>query len=121
MDFFGISKSVKDCVLDFFLCMRRTGRTTKLVESVRNGDRIGFIKWQEAHRVRQLCLDRGITIECLVVDPKDPERIFDHPKSEGRTIFDHSLVEEMYYDSIERTKRMIDFFERESSMKRTDF
>ena len=94
---------------------RRTGRTTSLVESVKDGDRICFAGSREADRVRRLCLDRGVNVECIVIDPKQPERVFDRGTPQGRTIFDHSWVEQYYLNAIERACAEIDRLQQQAS------
>ena len=99
----------------YFQSARQTGRTTSLVESVKDGDRIVFACSREAERVRRLCLERGVNVECVVVEPRTPERVFERGTPEGRTIFDHSWVEQRYLEAIERTQHEIDHLERQAS------
>lgn len=47
--------------------------------------------------------------------PKTPERVFERGTPKGRTIFDHSWVEQYYLQAIERTQQEIDHFERQAS------
>ncbi len=115
MDHFGIGLAIKGMAIAYFHASRATGRTTSLVESVKDGDRIVFIDSNHARRVERLCLDRGVNVECIVVDPKTPEHVFDMPTSVGRTIFDHCWIEQRYLHVIERTQKEIDTLERESS------
>jgi len=115
MDHFGIGAAIQGAARVYFQSARRTGRTTSLVESVKDGDRIVFTDSREAERVRRLCQERGVQINCIVVDPKAPERVFERSTSEGRTIFDHSWVEQMYMQAIERTQQEIDHLERNAS------
>lgn len=108
MDHFGIGAAMRGMALTYFQSARRTGRTTALVESVKDGDRIVFADSREAERVRRLCLERGITVECIVSDPKTPQRLFERGTSKERTIFDHGWVEQYYLDVLEGHAREID-------------
>ncbi len=86
-----------------------------MVESLKDGDRVCFTSSKEAEHVRRLCLERGVTVECIVLDPRTPERIFERGTSEGRTVLDHSWVEQYFLQAIERANEDIARFEREAS------
>jgi hypothetical protein len=115
MDHFGIGAVMKNMVRMYSQVARRTGRTTSLVESVKNGDRIVFDSAAEAERVRHLVRERGATVECIVIPVDDVRRLFERPPSEGRTIFDHTWIEQFYQREIDKCAAHIDTFERESS------
>jgi len=115
MDHFGIGSAVKGSVRIYFQSARRTGRTTSLIESVKNGDRIYFSNRQEADRVKRLLRDREISAECVVVDPADPHSAYRVGTPSGRSVFDHTWVEQFYLDAIERCRVEIDRIERETS------
>lgn len=115
MDHFGIGAAIQGMARMYFHSARRTGRTTSLVESVKEGDRIVFADSREAERVRRLCIERGVNVECVVIEPKMPERVFERGTPEGRTIFDHSWVEQRYLEVIERAQQEIDHLERQAS------
>jgi hypothetical protein len=115
MDHFGIGAALQSIAQVYFRSARQSGRTTSLVESVKDGDRIVFADSVEAERVRRLCLERGVTVKCIVAEPKNPGRVFERGTSEGRTLFDHSWVERYYLSAIENAQRDIDHFERLAS------
>ena len=115
MDHFGIGAAIEGAVRIYLRSARGTGRTTSLVESVKNGDRLVFSDSREAERVRHLCEERGLKVECVVIDPKYPQRIFERGSSQGRTIFDHSWIEEYYLNVIDKAQKEIDHLEKESS------
>jgi len=115
MDHFGIGAAIHAAAFIYTQSARRTGRTTSLVESVKDGDRIVFSDEREALRVQRLCAERGVQVECRVVNPKTPDRIFEMGTPQGRTIFDHSWVEQRYMMAIAYTMREIDHLEREAS------
>lgn len=110
MDHFGIGSAVKGVVLTYFQTSRGTGRTVSLVESVKDGDRVIFSNTREAERVRRLCLERGVSVDCVVVNPNNPTDIFRHaPSPNGtRTLFDHSWVEQYYMQAIEHCQKGIE-------------
>ena len=116
MDHYGIGNAIKGVVHSYLSGARRSGRTTSLIESLKTGDRVCFTSNREAERVRQLCGERGVQIQCIVCDPKDPQRIFQFaPSEEGRTLFDHSWVEQYYLQAIDDLAESLDKLERESS------
>lgn len=115
MDHFGIGAAIQASARIYIQSSRQTGRTTSLVESVKDGDRICFANGQDAERVRRRCLERGVTVECITIDPKQADRIFERGTSRGRTLFDHAWVERYYLAAIQRASAEIDFLEREAS------
>lgn len=115
MDHFGIGAAVRGSVLVYMSSARGSGRTTSLVESVKDGDRIVFASAREAQRVGRLCHDRGVSVACIVVDPREPQRVFECGTPVGRLIFDHGWVEQYYLQAIERAQAEIDHFERQAS------
>jgi hypothetical protein len=115
MDHFGIGAAMRGITQIYIQSARRTGRTTSLVESVKNGDRIIFVDNNEAERVKRLCLERGVKVECIVIDPKKPGDVFKRGTPEGRTLFDHSWVEQYYVNAIEFAKNDIDRLQQQTS------
>lgn len=115
MDHFGIGAAINAAVMMYSRAARRTGRTTSLVESVKDGDRIVFNNPKEAERVRRLCLDRGVTVDCMVVEPRAPELMLGLGTPQGRTIFDHSFVEAYYLLAINRAQGQLDGMAQQAS------
>lgn len=115
MDHFGIGAAMYGMARMYCQSARRTGRTTSLVESVKDGDRIVFTNSKEAEHVRRLCLERGVQVEVMIAEPHQQERVFERGTPEGRTLFDHSWVEQYYLNAIERAQREIDHLERQAS------
>lgn len=115
MDHFGIGAAVQGAARVYFQSARRTGRTTSLVESLKDGDRVVFRSHSEAEHVLHMCKDRGVNVECIVIDPEDPSKLFERNTSEGRTLFDHTWVEQYYFNVIAKAQRDIDYIERETS------
>lgn len=117
MDHYGIGAAVEGAARIYLQSARQTGRTTSLIESLKTGDRAVFINTREAKRVKWLCKERGVEIETIVVDPKNPLKIYDigSVPGEGRCIFDHSWVEQFYLNAINDAREAIDTFQRETS------
>lgn len=115
MDHFGIGAAMQGAARICIQSARRTGRTTSLIESVKDGDRICFADNREAARVRRLCLERSVNIECMTVAPTQPDRIFERGTPQGRTLFDHAWVEQYYLAAIERASAEIDHLQQQAS------
>lgn len=94
---------------------RRTGRTTSLADSVKDGDRICFASSGEARQMERLLRERGVRVECIVIDPVNPLEILNRGTSQGRTLFDHGWVEQYYLAAIEHASSSIDRFQRDAS------
>lgn len=115
MDHFGIGQAMQSMARVYAQSARRTGRTTSLLESLKDGDRVVFIDSREADRIRRLCKERGLDVECIVLPPEQPHRLLERGMSSGRTLFDHSWVERYYIHAMERCQEEIDHWQRESS------
>lgn len=117
MDAFGIGAGVKGAVEVYFHSARRSGRTTAMLESLRDGDRVVFLEGQlaEARRIQRLAKELGKTIMVYTVPPHNPRGIFEKGSSEGRTIFDHMWLEAYYRQKIEWAVQEIDHIQREAS------
>ena len=115
MDHFGIGAALLGAAQIYFRSARGTGRTTSLIESVKDGDRIVVSTSREVRRIEGLLAERGLKVAVLVVNPDNPGRLFEVGTSEGRTIFDHSWVEQYYQQALERASSGLDHLQRESS------
>lgn len=108
MDFFGIGAAILAGARIYQQAARCSGRTTRMVESVKAGDRIVFASRREANRVASLLRERQVAVQIDVVDPKRPEGVLDRKPADGRIIFDHSWIEQYYEAAIERASAGID-------------
>ncbi len=115
MDFFGIGQAMRGMALTYSQSSRATGRTVSMVDSVKDGDRICSTNMREAERVKRLCRERGVKVDCIVIPTHAPEKIFEHGTSIGRTIFDHSWVEDYYLKMIDRANNDIVQLQQQSS------
>ncbi len=115
MDLFGIGAAMKSMSRVYFQSARQSGRTVSMVESLKDGDRVVFIDSKEAERVQRMIKERGIEAECVVIPVREPERIFERGTSQGRTIFDHSWVQQLYENRLDACAIEIDVLEEQSS------
>lgn len=118
MDIFGIGTSIRSFCEIYSQTARRTGKTTQMIHMVNSGDRICFLSRAEADRVSKLCKEQGKNVICLTVQLDKLHQILRGARPiEGRTIFDHSLVEELYIRAIDRCGKDITQLESELSNK----
>jgi glutamine cyclotransferase len=94
---------------------RQTGRTTSLIESLKDGDRVCCATTEEARHLKRMCRDRGLQVTVITLPIRDAHRIFERGTSQGRTIFDHTWVERYYMAAVERAQDEIDQLQREAS------
>lgn len=115
MDHFGFGNALQGAANTVIQQSRRTGRTTSLVESLRDGDRVVCLNDQQAREMRRLCQHRDLKIDVIVIHPDVAGNIFERPTSEGRTLFDHCWVEQYYLNALEGARERIDHMQRETS------
>ena len=115
MDHFGIGNAMQGMLHTYISTSRQTGRTTSLVESLKDGDRVVCTNSKEAERLQRLCRERELKVDCIVVDPASPHRLMERRPSEGRTVFEHTWVEAYYLAAVQRCQAAIDELQRQSS------
>lgn len=115
MDHFGIGQAIRGVAMIYFRSSRQTGRTLSLIESVKDGDCVCFTNSREAERVKRMCKERGVVIDTIVVNPKEPHGVFERGTAQGRMIFDHTWIEEYYLDAIGRAEKYIDSLQEQLS------
>lgn len=117
MDHFGIGGALMAQARTYFQASRRTGRTTSLVDSLKNGDRVVFLTRREGDRVKRLCQERGVKIEIIVSPPSGLDRLFcgATPSGDERTIFDHNWVEKFYENALTGAANDIDHLQKQLS------
>lgn len=128
-DIYGISAAMKTAFKMYQQSSRATGRTTHLLNMVRDGDVVLFETRQHADTFkRELRHKRGRTdVKCIVVkDVKsfvisddDAEYLMGY--NEGEILFDHVLIERLYEVAIhqvqDRMESITQFFKREHKPK----
>lgn len=111
MDMHGIGAAMAGMLGTYQSAARRSGRTTRMINSLKNGDRVVFMTEREAKRVTRLCADRGISVDAIVGDPARPYTIMGSGRSSGKTVFDHSFIEQFYLEAIKSAQKHIDGME----------
>lgn len=115
MDHFGIGAGLLGAVNIYFQGARQTGRTTSLIESVKDGDRIVVRTYQEGYYLKSRLVGRGLKVDILSISPTTPEKLFEQPASQGRTIFDHQWLEDFYNITLESAVKSLDNMQRDLS------
>ena len=115
MDHFGIGAAIKYALHIYFQSARRTEKTIFMIDSLKDGDRVIFTNSHESDRVKRLFKEAGKDVECITVNPRETERLLGRGTIQGRTIFDHTWVEEFYLSAIERCEKDIDYLQCELS------
>ena len=120
MDIFGLGNMIKGATAVTLHSSRRTGKTTLLLNNVRDGDRVVFGSHASARDFESRCKERGVKVECIVLEPRRPERLFGRQKPTGRTHFDHTWIEDRYMLAIEGvTDELDEWTRRFSSVQET--
>lgn len=115
MDQFGISTAMRCMAEMYFTTARRTGRTTQMLDSLKNGDRIVCLDANEARRLKGLLAERKLKVEVLSCQPHNYGELFEQGTPQGRTVFDHCWIEEHFRRSLENSERHIDKLQTELS------
>lgn len=116
MDAFGIGAGIKGAVNVYLHGARRTGRTTTLLESLQDGDRVVCLTLEEARRLRTLAHELGKDhCQFLNLRVNEALELFRLGTPKGRTIFDHAWVEAYYLAQLEDAAEVIDRVQREAS------
>lgn len=112
MDIFGIGTAMKAMINVYMISGRQSGRTTAMIERLKDGDRVGFMNQREAERVKRLCLEQGKKIEVIVFNsnPRHGLGAITHGKPGTKLLFNHDVIEALYQDSINQTQQMIEEF-----------
>ena len=115
MDQFGISTAMRGMAKMYFSSARQSGRTTQMLDSLKDGDRIVCLNEQEARRLKGLCRERKLNVQVLVCLPHSYQDLFRQGTPQGRTVLDHSWVEQLFLDNLESTATHIDKLQTELS------
>lgn len=114
MDHFGIGSAVKAMLRVLSHSSRATGRTTSLIDSLRDGDRVLVPTTGERERLDRQCRERGLKVDIVVVDSRY-EALRSLRPAVGRTIFEHTLVEKKYQEAVDMCTREIDEIQKRYS------
>lgn len=115
MDHFGIGAAMRGMAMTYINTACRTGRTTSLIESLKDGDRVLCMTAREAKRIERLCRERDLQVTTIVVPVRDPQKAFWAGTAQGRAIFDHTWIEQYYLAALEHATSEIDMLQQQLS------
>ena len=115
MDHFGIGAALVGMFETYVRCSRGSGRTTSLLDSVKDGDCVGFTNQQQANTFKRLTVERGIDVDCVVVPIIHPSEIFRYGTPSGRFILDHVWIEEYFAAAMKRAIADVDHIQTQAS------
>lgn len=115
MDEFGISTAVRSMVEVYCMTARQTGRTTKMLDGLKDGDRLICLSGNEARRLESLCRERGLKVTVSARKVRETARLFEIGTSQGRTVFEHTWVEEFFRYRLQKAEEDLDSLQRELS------
>jgi hypothetical protein len=111
MDFFSIGTTLQTAMQMYSQVARTTGRTTKLLNILKDGDRVVFINETHVQLFQNQLRERNLKTTCTSINPRYPEQLLQRAPCSGQTYFDHVWVEEFYKLAIERASVDIDYFQ----------
>lgn len=85
---------------------RRTGRTTRMLEQLKDGDRVLCSNQGSARDIKSRAQRMGLKIRCVHVS--DFHGIANLGPVDGKTYLDHTMVERLYEIAIINTQKEID-------------
>lgn len=103
MDFFGLGSFLLTSLETYTHTARQTGRTTRLINSLKDGDRVLVGSDTEQRRLTDLVKRRGLNVEIRLARADRPPAFAAEngmSMSAGRTYFEHTLVEQFYRNAI---------------------
>lgn len=117
MDAFGIGAALAGAAEIYFRAAQGTGRTTALVEEVKDNDRVVFVAWQHGQHFEMLAKERGVDVHCVTVPIENIDRLFmlSPVRGDGRLLFDHMWLEAYYRRQLELAAKDIDKLQRQLS------
>lgn len=115
MDHLGISHAMEAMVDLYRRASRRTGRTDELLEILKDGDRVVCSNPSSATDLRRRIGNRDLKVEVVVIPVIGAGGLLERRLPEGRTIFDHTWVEDYYEMAIRVATKEIDHLHKLAS------
>jgi len=106
---YGIGEEIVNRVYQYYQHSRAIGRTSKMIEAAKDGDKIIFSDHRERERVERIFREQGKDVKCVVVRIDNPHEALNvFAGRRGDTFFDHTWVEKYYLASIERAEKQLE-------------
>lgn len=102
-----VDAALKSMLQIYFSNARSSGRTSAMINSLKDGDVVIFADDREARRVKRLAAQRGIHIATSTARLDRPEYYADKIKG-GRVVFDHEVIEAFYLREINHCTAFLD-------------
>jgi hypothetical protein len=113
MDRYGIGKALQQASENVFIGMRRTGRTTRMIQDYRPGDVAVFLSRRAAENFTKMAAKAGKTeIQTIVCSPTQSGLNEAARPRKQRLILDHEWVEEFYKKHLEEAAGTLNKMER---------
>lgn len=107
-DFFGIGRTLKAALNMYFLGMARSGRTTKMIMSLKPDDLVVFSTNEMGKFTQRRARDMGVDLQYICVSPGNigqlSQKMVGRPRPQ-RLIFDHGFVEQYYIFAVDRAEK----------------
>lgn len=114
MDHFGIGHAMRGMAFAYFRSARQTGRTTSLIDSLKDGDRVMCATSKRAYELQRKCCERGLNVECFVTAVSG-QRVMERGPAKGRSLFDSQWLEQYYMAVLEHAQEEIDYLQKLTS------
>lgn len=115
MDDFGITNTLRVAYEMSFRSARHSGRSTRMLENFKEGDRIVVISEQDKRFLLSRAKEMKKDIDVVVVNSSKLGDVFMHATPTGRTIFDHRWVENFYLQQFEKSAEYLRRLQDETS------
>jgi hypothetical protein len=104
MDQYNIGPTLQASLSMYTEHARQTGRTTRLIDSLKEGDRVVCLNARESERIRRLIQERGLKgVEMVTNHPDEAGELLGRlPTPQGLTLFEHTWVEEYFRRELEK-------------------
>lgn len=95
MDIYGIGSGIESGAMIFFQSCRQTGRTTRMIEALKPGDRVVVHEAAlKRHMEKELARAGKAGIEVVAVPVNESHSlVVGRPRAEGRTYFTHDWLQ----------------------------
>jgi hypothetical protein len=104
-DAYGVGNSLMAFHHSMVMASRRTGRTSRMVESLKDGDRVVVASSGMKRYLADLIRKTGKKVDVIVLEPHDNYRLSLFGTSVGKTYFDNDWVEKYYKHELENISK----------------
>ena len=108
MDHFGIGAALQGAARIYFQSARRTGRTTALLQSLKEGDRVIVATQAEYRQWQRLIVERQLNVDVRLFRVDRAHELCQLGTSQGRTLFEHTWVEQFYLHRLQDAATCVD-------------